>query len=239
MQDHGDLVEAIEAFSAEADLFLDTIYLAAHLAIKVFMVLPRDGSAEYTRKLALASLALAIKMREKDDGDSRLDSRDEEDSKILTVKHIKRAAQSEAKHEEIEILQHFQWNLCEVTLYDWVRSFINTGIVLENDLIISEIDPCEKSQLSYSNQSLESVSSTKNKYQFYCRYGAEERPVKVFVRDLDPSKAKDLQRQIEMDCVILTSIVFRFMSLEWKCLFKLAFFIILLARSMAGLSEAK
>lgn len=163
---------------------------------------------------------------------------------------LKRQSSLDARREEIAILDSFSWNLCVVTLFDLVKSFFAKGVLLEGDSYYTSLD-CEN-DIKYSETRISVDSRDEN----VCTATELEPSInmshssiymqkqtktceKLLVRNMEPYQILNLIDQISLDCEMLIGIVNRYLAVRDNCLEKAAFYIVLLARTMAGLTEEK
>lgn len=238
-QDESAVIDMIEELSAKSYLHPDTMYLAIHLASMAIAQRSTKPTEKDLHRIALASASLAAKLREKDD---RLGTRWLQDSDSLVVSsvlNLMRRSHVEAHKEEIEILQLSCWNLCIHTLYDFVNEFLCIGVLMEHDMISkenTELKTKPKNRLSID--SIEQFDSFLHKNSInYSENSSEE--TKVSLKQLPKQEILSLLKQITSDCEMLVGIVCRFMNIEESSLTNAAFYIVLLSRTMAGISEDK
>lgn len=118
--------------TAEFELHQDTMFMAIEIVKRIV-----HSENDFQDCYIFPSLSLAAKMRELD---CRTVDFDDPEFSVLPTKvgDLNRFTAENYREDEIYILKKFDWNLCIVTVYDYVAKFSGQALLVSDDSMALE-----------------------------------------------------------------------------------------------------
>lgn len=241
--------------ASELELHSDTRHLATFLACQYLTSLTYTDRLKVIEEVAKSATILSAKLRE---GEFELSSRI---GLIQSITYSPLPTQMDHRNNpnspqpickiapfEIKISSYFGWNFCILTVHDYILRFAHIGLLLGSDKItIGSSDNHTlptRNDLNNMSDRQPHVPNNLKDTEFYQSISVEyaylpfERS-QSYVKDLDNSYIIDLAFQLESDCLAMCEQVGDFMLTNKAKHQRIAFYLVLLARSMARISPDK